>query len=219
MRRSRCVGLVATGLPTADSIGTSAELSENAHDCARSMPSCSAYSRMLLRFLVLGKQRREHTARGDVVLELEPVADDFVESEMQRDGADREVQRSGYQDIAVTEVARAIDQGLGLGKDRRLERDFEQIVGQADESVAVHALVRAERKHVEQRARIEVKAEQQRHAQQNFRQLIDAFHERAVISRVISVHRDEIAGEQRSVKVVESGLIHRAAHYTLPRCR
>ena len=50
MRRSRCVGFVATGLPTAESIGTSAELSEKAQDRARSMPSCSAYSRRLLAF-------------------------------------------------------------------------------------------------------------------------------------------------------------------------
>jgi hypothetical protein len=42
IRRRRRVGFAATGWPTADNIGTSAELSEKAQDCARSMPSRAA---------------------------------------------------------------------------------------------------------------------------------------------------------------------------------
>src|SRR5439155_319345 len=44
-RRNRRVGFVATGNPTEESIGTSAELSEKAQDCARSIPSRAAYTR------------------------------------------------------------------------------------------------------------------------------------------------------------------------------
>src|SRR5687768_7694840 len=50
IRRSLNVGLVATGWPTAESIGSSAELSEKAQDSSRSMPSCAAYSRMARAF-------------------------------------------------------------------------------------------------------------------------------------------------------------------------
>ena len=81
-------GFVATGSPTAESMGTSAELSENAQHSVRSIPSRLAYSRIERAFSVSAQQSAQHAPGSDMVLELEPVTDDFVDAEMQRDGVE-----------------------------------------------------------------------------------------------------------------------------------
>src|SRR5437773_4246720 len=99
-----------------------------------------------------------------MVLELETVANDLIKSKMQCDGPDLEVQRARHKNVAVTEIARRIDQCLGLGKDRRLERHFEEVVGKADEPVAMHPPISSKRENVEKRPRVEIEPEEQRHA-------------------------------------------------------
>src|SRR5438045_8149087 len=101
-------------------------------------------------FFVFGEQRREDPTSGDVIPEFEPVANHFLETKMQSDGADLEIQRASHQHIAVTEVARRIDQSLGSREDGRCQRYLNQIVGQSDQSVAVHAPVGAKGEDIEQ---------------------------------------------------------------------
>jgi hypothetical protein len=86
-----------------------------------------------------------------VVLELQPVADDFVEAEVHGNGTNREIQRSRHKHVTVAEISRAIDERFGLGKNRRLEGHFEQIVCQTDEAIPMHAFVGSEREDIEKR--------------------------------------------------------------------
>ena len=62
---------------------------------------------------------------SDMVLELKPVADDFIDAEMKGDWTDREVERAGDENVAVPEVACGADEGLGVWKNGGPERDFE----------------------------------------------------------------------------------------------
>ena len=47
-----------------------------------------------------------------MIPEFEPIADDFVETEVQRNGTDCEVERSRHQDVSIAEVPRAVDQSF-----------------------------------------------------------------------------------------------------------
>src|SRR5262245_1645988 len=102
-------------------------------------------------FFIFSQQGRKYSPCRDVIPEFETVANDLFKPEMKRDGAYREIERTGYQNIAVAEVARRVDEGLRLRKNRRFDGHFEQIVGKADQPVAVHSTVRSKRDDVEKR--------------------------------------------------------------------
>ena len=57
----------------------------------------------------LRQQIPMNASGSHVILELEPVAYDFVDAEVQRDGTDREIERSLHENVTVTQIARRID--------------------------------------------------------------------------------------------------------------
>ena len=130
-----------------------------------------------------------------MVPELEPVANDFFNAEVQRDRAYRKVEGAGDQDVAVTQIAGPVDQGLGSRKDRWFERHLEEIVGQANETVAMHSTIGTERKDIEEGPRIQIEPEEKRHAHHNFRNLVDALQQRALVAGIVRMSRDEVAGQ------------------------
>src|SRR5438874_29093 len=101
------------------------------------------------RLFVLRQQGRKDSACGNVVFEFEPIANNLFDAEMQRDRADREIERSGDEDVAVPELGRCIDEGLSLRKNRRLQRHLKKVVGQPNEPVAVHPAICTKREDVE----------------------------------------------------------------------
>src|SRR5207253_1807135 len=127
------------------------------------------------------------------------------------DGPDLKVQRAGHENVAISEIACRVDESLRLRKNRRLERDFKKIVRKANQAIAMHPPISSKRKDVEQGARIQIEAEKQRNAQQNLRELINTLQHGTVVTRVIRMHRHEIAGQQRAVEIIEGGLVHKAA--------
>src|SRR3989442_4436774 len=70
------------------------------------------------RLFVFCQQRRKHPARGNVISEFEPIADDFVDAKVKCNRPDGEIQCSSYQDIAIAQVSSCINKRLGLRKDR-----------------------------------------------------------------------------------------------------
>src|SRR5204862_1751124 len=80
------------------------------------------------RLFILGQQRRENTAGGNMVLELESIADDFINSEVQRDRTDLEIESPSHEHVAIAEFASRFNQCLGLTENRWLQRYFEKIV-------------------------------------------------------------------------------------------
>src|SRR5579862_3755954 len=69
------------------------------------------------RFLVLRQQWRKYPPGSDMVFELQSVTNDFFEAEVERNRPNREIQSSGYENIAVTQFTSRIDQRLCLRKD------------------------------------------------------------------------------------------------------
>src|SRR5262249_5847569 len=126
------------------------------------------------RFFVFGQQRRKNTAGSDMILELESIADDFVDTEVQGDRPHLKIESAGHEYVAISQVARGLNQGVRLRKDGWFQRHFEKIVGQADEAIAMHSTIGAKGKAVEERARIEIQAEIHRHTGYDFRELINA---------------------------------------------
>src|SRR5437867_4091507 len=79
---------------------------------------------------------------------VEEVANNLFNAEMQRDRTDREIQGSGDEDVAIAELGGCIDEGLSLRKNRRLQRHLKKVVGQASEPVAVHPTICTKREDV-----------------------------------------------------------------------
>jgi hypothetical protein len=112
-----------------------------------------------------------------MILELEPVANDFIETKMQRDRPDLKIECTGYENVAISEIASGIDQCLRQRENRRLQRHLEKIIRKADQPVSVHAPVGAKGKDVELRTRIEIQTEKHGYADEHFRKLIHALHQ------------------------------------------
>ena len=147
-----------------------------------------------------------------MILKLEAVTNDFIDAEVQGNGPDLKIQCPRDEHVAVAQFTRGLYEGLGLRKNRRLQRDFEEVVGQADEPVAMHPAVRPKREDVEQRAGVQIESEEYGHADQYFRELVDAFQNGSMVPRVIRLHRNEIAGQQRAIEIVKRGFVHKAGH-------
>src|SRR5262249_36520058 len=135
--------------------------------------------------------------------------DHFIDAEMKSNRPDLKIKSAGYENISITEFRSRVDERFCLAKYRRLERDFEEVVGETDQPVAMHPTMSTEGKSVKQRTGIEIETEEKRHAQKDFRELIDAFQNRSVVARVIGMHRHKVAGQQRAVEIVERSL-HKA---------
>src|SRR5262245_29157403 len=73
---------------------------------------------------VFGEKRRQNIAGGNVISELQTIADHFIDAEVQRDWTNCKIQCAGDQNVSITELARAIDNGFRLWKNRRFKRDF-----------------------------------------------------------------------------------------------
>src|SRR5215510_8166801 len=63
---------------------------------------------------VLRQKWRQDTPPRNVVLELQPVADDFIDSEMQRDGPYLKIESAGHKHIAIAKLASGFNQRFGL---------------------------------------------------------------------------------------------------------
>ena len=142
---------------------------------------------------VFSQQRRQHAPCSNVIPEFEPITDDFVDTEVQRDGPNGEIECPRDENVPIAEISCRIDEDLRLRKNRRFQGDFEQIVGQADQPVAMHSAIRAKRKDVEEGARVQIQPEKEWNAQQDLGELIGAFDKRTVIAGIVRVHRDQIA--------------------------
>src|SRR5262245_18821019 len=101
------------------------------------------------RLLFFREQWWKDAAGRNVIFEFEPIADHFVDAEMQRDGSYLEVEGARYKNVAITEVASDFDQRFRLRKNGGLQRNFKQIVGKPDQPVTMHPTISPERKHVE----------------------------------------------------------------------
>ena len=78
-----------------------------------------------------------------MIFELKPVADDFLNPKMQRDGTNCEIERPRDEHVTVPKLGSCMDKRLSLRKNRGLQRHLEKIVRQTNEPVAVHSAISA----------------------------------------------------------------------------
>src|SRR5262245_51597668 len=79
-------------------------------------------------FLAFCQQRRQDTTGRNVVLKLEPIADDFINAEMQRNGPYLKIKRPCDKHVAVGKPTRRLDKRFGLRENGWLQRDLKEVV-------------------------------------------------------------------------------------------